>query len=427
MASETAPFPFVRRGKLDADHTSVAKHMTSSHAIRTEESAQEARTLTTISLVHLVSHFYWLALVPLLPSLTTLLDASYLELGLAITIMNAVSALIQAPVGFLVDRFGARLLLLTGALIGALGFILLALVPTYAVLLIAAVLIGLGNCVYHPSDYSILSAEMSANRMGRAYSIHTFSGYLGFAVAPPIVLFFLWMGGPRFALAAIGIAGLLLCLPLIPGLLRERRQSRAPKPAPSPKTSALALMTGPVIALTVMFTLVNLSTGMLQTYMVAAIADLLALPQSIGAAALTMFFFALVTGVLIGGFVADRASSVGIVTIGGFGLAAVFAFAIPVLSPGANVTLALIGATGFCAGLIMPSRDLLVRKASPPDAVGRVFGIVTTGFNFGGMLSPLIGGALIDGRAPAWIFYGSASFMLITVATAIAIERRTVR
>jgi MFS family permease len=176
-----------------------------------------------------------------------------------------------------------------------------------------------------------------------------------------------------------------------------------------------------------MFTLVNLSTGMLQTYMVAAIADLLALPQSIGAAALTIFFFALVTGVLIGGFVADRASSVGIVTIGGFGLAAVFAFAIPVLSPGANVTLALIGATGFCAGLIMPSRDLLVRKASPPDAVGRVFGIVTTGFNFGGMLSPLIGGALIDGRAPAWIFYGSASFMLITVATAIAIERRTVR
>ncbi len=217
--------------------------MTSS-SIQTIDSGQQARTLTTISLVHLVSHFYWLALVPLLPSLTTLLGASYLELGLAITIMNAVSALIQAPVGFLVDRFGARLLLLTGAIVGALGFILLALVPAYPALIIAAVLIGLGNCVYHPADYSILSAEMGADRMGRAYSIHTFSGYLGFAVAPPIVLLFLWMGGPRFALAAIGITGLLLCLPLIPGLLNERRQSRAPKPASTQKNISSSFVDG---------------------------------------------------------------------------------------------------------------------------------------------------------------------------------------
>ena len=148
---------------------------------------------------------------------------------------------------------------------------------------------------------------------------------------------------------------------------------------------------------------------------------------TVGAAALTLFFFALVTGVLVGGIVADRASSAAIVTLGGFGLAALFALAIPLFTPGANITLGLICATGFCAGLIMPSRDLLVRKASPPDAVGRVFGIVTTGFNFGGMLSPLIGGALIDGQAPAWIFYGSAAFMLMTVAIAVVIERRAVR
>ena len=171
-----------------------------------------------------------------------------------------------------------------------------------------------------------------------------------------------------------------------------------------------------------MFTLVNLSTGMMQTYMVAAVTDLLSLPQSVGAAALTIFFFALVGGVLAGGFVADRARSQAIVALGGFGMAAIFALAIPLIAPGASVTLALVAATGFCAGLIMPSRDLLVRKASPPDAVGRVFGIVTTGFNFGGMIGPLIGGALIDGRAPAWIFYGSAVFMLMTVAIALAVE-----
>lgn len=392
-----------------------------------EDARQEFRTLTIVSIVHLVSHFYWLALVPLLPSLTALLGASYLELGLAITIMNAVSAATQAPVGFLVDRFGARLLLLTGVIVGAAGFLLVAIAPSYSSLIVAAVLIGLGNSVYHPADYSILSAEMSAGRMGRSYSIHTFSGYLGFAVAPPVILFFLWLGGPAFALAATGLAGLLLSLPLIPGLIHERSQARAPKSAATTRTPALALITGSVVALTVMFTLVNLSTGMMQTYMVAAISNLLTLPQSVGAAALTIFFFALVTGVLAGGFVADRFDRQALVALGGFGLAAVFALAIPVLMPGASMALALVAATGFCAGLIMPSRDLLVRKASPPDAVGRVFGIVTTGFNFGGMIAPLIGGALIDGKSPAWIFYGSAVFMLMTVIIALAVERRAAR
>lgn len=395
---------------------------------RTHDTRQEFRTLTIVSLVHLVSHYYWLALVPLLPPLTTLLGATYLELGVAITLMNAVSAATQAPVGFLVDRFGARLLLLTGVSVGAAGFLLVALVPTYPALIVAAVLIGLGNCVYHPADYSILSAEMSADRMGRAYSIHTFSGYLGFAVAPPLVLFFLWAGGAQFALGAIAVSGFLLALPLAPGLADERGRARAGKSATAgARTPALALLTMSVVALTIMFTLVNLSTGMMQTYMVAAVSDLLALPQSIGAAALTIFFFALVVGVLGGGFLADRSSSQALVALGGFGLAALFALAIPLFMPGANVTLALIAACGFCAGLIMPSRDLLVRKASPPDAVGRVFGIVTTGFNFGGMIGPLIGGALIDGRNPAWIFYGSAMFMALTVTIALAVERKTIR
>jgi predicted MFS family arabinose efflux permease len=166
---------------------------------------------------------------------------------------------------------------------------------------------------------------------------------------------------------------------------------------------------------------------MMQTYMVAAVSDLLNVAQSVGAMALTIFFFALTAGVLAGGFVADRSSSQSLVALGGFGLAAVFALMLPIFKPGATLALVLIAASAFCAGLIMPSRDLLVRKAAPADAVGRVFGIVTTGFNFGGMIGPLIGGALIDWRAPAWVFYGSAAFMVMTVAIAVAVERSAAR
>jgi MFS transporter, FSR family, fosmidomycin resistance protein len=401
--------------------------MTTTTTDGTLEQRQEVRTLAIVSSVHLVSHFYWLALVPLLPALTGLLGVSYLELGVALTLMNAVSAATQAPTGFMVDRFGARLLLILGVMLGAAGFVLIAAVPTYPSLLVAAVLIGLGNAVYHPADYSILSAEMNPQRMGRAYSVHTFSGYLGFAVAPPVVLGLAWLGGPRFALAASGLIGVVLALPLLPGLAQERRLARAPKAAAAPKTPALALITGSVVALTLMFTLVNLSTGMMQTYMVAAVSDLLNVAQSVGAMALTIFFFALTAGVLAGGFVADRSSSQSLVALGGFGLAAVFALMLPIFKPGATLALVLIAASAFCAGLIMPSRDLLVRKAAPADAVGRVFGIVTTGFNFGGMIGPLIGGALIDWRAPAWVFYGSAAFMVMTVAIAIAVERSAAR
>lgn len=401
--------------------------MTTTTAEAVFDTRQEARTLAIVSVVHLVSHFYWLALAPLLPSLTTLLGVSYLELGAALTLMNAVSAATQAPIGFMVDRFGARLLLILGVLLGAAGFVLVAAIPTYPTLIVAAVLIGLGNAVYHPADYSILSAEMNPRRMGRAYSVHTFSGYLGFAVAPPVVLALLWVGGPQFALAASGLIGVALAAPLIPGLMHERRLARAPKATAAPKTSALALVTGPVLALTLMFTLVNLSTGMMQTYMVAAVSDLLGTAQSVGAWALTIFFFALTAGVLGGGILADKMTSQALAALIGFGLAAVFAVAVAALRPEAGVALTLIALCAFCAGLIMPSRDLLVRKAAAPDAVGRVFGIVTTGFNFGGMIGPLIGGALIDGRAPAWIFYGSALFMLATIAIAVAVERHATR
>ena len=400
--------------------------MTSASLSSTIAPAREARTLAIISTVHMVSHFYWLMFVPLLPSLRDLLGASYVELGFALFVMNITSAVFQAPIGFLVDRFGPRLFLIVGVIVGAAGFLLLALIPSYWMLLAAVVLVGLGNAVYHPADYSILSAEMSAPRMGRAYAVHTFTGYLGFALTPPIILLMVYEGGPRAALAGGAILGALLCAPLLADLPREQRSLRslASKPAAA-KTSSLSLFTPTVLALTAMFALISLSTNMMQTYMVASLHDLRGLPQGVGETALTLFMFAIVAGVLAGGFLADRVRSKGIITLGGFGCAAMVTLLLGLVPFGAAASVALLSLAGFLAGLIMPSRDMLVRVASPPDAVGRVFGIVATGFNLGGMIGPLIGGALIDHGFPAWIFYGSAVFMAVTVLIAVQVERST--
>ena len=388
-----------------------------------ESGSRAGRTLAVISAVHLVSHYYWLAFAPMMPALRDLLNVSYTELGLAITVMNAVSAVTQAPTGFIVDRYGPRLLLFIGVLIGSAGFILIGLVPTYPMLIAGAVLIGLGNAVYHPADYSILSAEMPPARMGRAFSIHSFTGYIGFAIAPPLVQAMLWMDGVRLALIATGLIGVVLALPLLPEIPGEQRGLTVRRSSPQVRTSSKALVTTAVIALTLMFTTLNMSTGMLQTFMMVALEQLIDMPLDLGNRALTVFLSMLVVGIIIGGFIADRLKHQS--TLAGIGLfaAALLICVIGAVNLGVTGTMLVIGAAGLLAGIIVPSRDMLVRQASPPDAVGRVFGIVTTGFNFGGMVAPIVGGMLVDHHAPAWIFYASAAFMLLTVVIAVAVDR----
>ena len=388
-----------------------------------ESGSRAGRTLAVISAVHLVSHYYWLAFAPMMPALRDLLNVSYTELGLAITVMNAVSAVTQAPTGFIVDRYGPRLLLFIGVLIGSAGFILIGLVPTYPMLIAGAVLIGLGNAVYHPADYSILSAEMPPARMGRAFSIHSFTGYIGFAIAPPLVQAMLWMDGVRLALIATGLIGIVLALPLLPEIPGEQRGLTVRRSSPQERTSSKSLVTPAVIALTLMFTTLNMSTGMLQTFMMVALEQLIDMPLMLGNRALTLFLSMLVVGIIIGGFIADRLKHQSTMAAVGLGSAAVLICVVGAVNLGVSGTMLVIGVAGLLAGIIVPSSDMLVRQASPPDAVGRVFGIVTTGFNFGGMVAPIVGGLLVDHQAPAWIFYGSAAFMLLTVVIAVSVDR----
>jgi MFS family permease len=314
-------------------------------------------------------------------------------------------------------------MLFIGVLIGSAGFILIGMVPTYPMLIVGAVLIGLGNAVYHPADYSILAAEMRPARMGRAFSIHSFTGYIGFAIAPPLVQAMLWMDGVRLALIATGLIGIVLALPLLPEIPGEQRGLTVRRSSPQERTSSKSLVTPAVIALTLMFTTLNMSTGMLQTFMMVALEQLIDMPLALGNSALTVFLGMLVVGIIIGGFIADRLKHQSTMAAVGLGSAALLTCLVGAVNLGVTGTMIVIGAAGLLAGIIVPSRDMLVRNASPPDAVGRVFGIVTTGFNFGGMVAPIVGGLLLDHHAPVWIFYASAAFMLLTVVIAVAVDR----
>jgi MFS family permease len=171
--------------------------------------------------------------------------------------------------------------------------------------------------------------------------------------------------------------------------------------------------------------LLSLSTGALTNYSAVALVSVYGVSFSAANAALTAFLFATAVGVLAGGFIADATKRHGDVAAGGFGAAAILILALGSVDLGPVFMVAAMGSAGFLSGMISPSRDMLVQAASPPGAFGRVFGIVTTGFNIGGTIGPMMGGWIMDHNLPRWVFYSSVLFMALTAVMGLASERRT--
>jgi len=391
---------------------------------KTAAAASELQTLVAVSAAHLVSHFYIITVPVLLPVLKGRLGVSFFELGLALTTFNVVTALTQAPVGFLVDRVGARRVLIGGLLLGGIAFAMFGLFTAYPVLFVTAVLAGLGNSVYHPADYAILADAMSEHRMGRAFSVHTFSGLLGGALAPPVLFGLMAFSGLGAALtfaALLGPAVALVLLLMPPPRVAEHARVRR---STSTAVSKLALLTPTVLSLTGFFVLLALSNGALQDFGVVSLMATQGLTLSSANVALTAYLFCAAIGVLAGGSLADRTKRHGEVSAAGYALAALMVLAMATISLPTPVLALCMGCTGFLIGMMMPSRDMLVRKAAPPGAAGSVFGIVTTGFNIGGIIGPLMFGAIMDHGAPQWVF-GAAIFVLLATALfGVVTERR---
>jgi MFS family permease len=380
------------------------------------------RTLILVSLAHWVSHFHMLVLPMLFPFLKTVLGVGYIELGFALTVFAVVSALTQAPVGYLVDHFGARKILLIGLSLGGFSLVLIGLHLSYSVLIASAVLLGLANSVYHPADYAILAAHMDEARMGRAFSIHTFAGYLGSAVAPAIVgALASWTGGVG-ALIVSGAIGLMVALVLV--LFGVPEASASHHQGAGAKAPTQNIITAALIVLTVFFTLLGLSNAGISNFGVVALMSGYGTSFSAANLALTAYLAASAIGVLAGGFLADHTQRHGQFAAVCFGINAAIVLLIAlVVLPQVLLTTAMTAA-GFLGGVIAPSRDMLVRNAAPPGAAGRAFGIVSTGFNFSGILSPLLFGWVMDQNLPHWVFGLSAVFMVLTVVIAPFTERK---
>jgi FSR family fosmidomycin resistance protein-like MFS transporter len=389
--------------------------------------AHEYQAIALVSSAHFVNHFQGLVLPPLFGLLAATLGIGFIQIGFALTVANVMAVAAQLPVGFLVDRVGSRRMLVMALILAGLAFIGFGLTPTYWHLLLAMGLIGVANSVFHPADYALLSAKIAPARLGRAFSIHTFSGFLGNAVAPVTMLAAVALFGLNIGLIAAGALALCVAVPL--GLARGV-DSLAPAGhaegagAGGEGKGLTSILTPSILALTGFFALLSLSGSGISNFSVVALGKAYGTPATVANLALTFYLGAQALGVLAGGFVADKTRRHADVAALGYAINACIVLVIGTTALAAPPLIMLMASAGFLGGLIMPSRDMLVRAAAPPGAVGRTFGVVTAGFNIAGTIGPLMFGFILDHGAPQWVFRVSVIVMVLTAVIAFAGDRR---
>jgi MFS transporter, FSR family, fosmidomycin resistance protein len=391
---------------------------------------RDVRIMTIVGGAHFISHFFQLTLPPLFPLLRDDFGVSYTQLGLLMGLFYAASGIGQTGSGFLVDHFGARRVLPCGMALLAGAMALAGIAPAYWALAAAAILSGLGNSVFHPADYSIFNASVSPPRLGRAYGVHGICGNLGWAVAPAVVVGLAGPLGWRGSLITVGALGMAAAVALSTqgATLVDRIEPITHRTAPSTGLGAsVKLLLAPsILTAFAFFALIATSLIGIQTFSVSAMVKIFDAPLGLATGALTAFLLGSAVGILAGGFLADRTSRHDVVAGGGLVLGAALSLVIASATPSLAVLPALMALMGFCLGTITPSRDMLVRAATPPGASGKVYGFVYSGLDLGSCLTPLFFGWLLDRGEPRMVFVTSAAFMLLTIATAVQVRRRAV-
>jgi FSR family fosmidomycin resistance protein-like MFS transporter len=391
---------------------------------------QDARLIGLVGLAHLISHFSQLLLAPLFPWLKEAFNVSYAELGLLMTIFFVVSCVVQASSGFVVDRFGPRPVLFGGlGLLGAAAFGFAAS-PSYTMLALCSVVAGIGNGVFHPVDYTLLNRKVHPSRLGHAFSVHGITGSLGWALAPamlvPLAIAYSWrvalVGAGALAFAVLAVLVLNRSHLTLDAMVAKKTD--AANAGAAAAEGSLAFLKIPAVWMCfAFFFFYAMSLSGVQTFAPGAARMLHAVPVDLAAMCLTIYMVCSAGGMVAGGFLASDPARCERVIGAGFGTAALVALTIGFVDVPALLVPVLFGVMGFGAGTAGPSRDLIVKRASPPNATGRVYGVVYSGLDIGQAIAPLIFGMLMDHRQPRLVWLGIAIVQGVLIVNAFNVRK----
>jgi MFS family permease len=387
---------------------------------------QDASIIGLVGLAHASSHFGHLLLPLLFPVFMTEFGLSFSQLGALMSVFFVVSGIGQATAGFVVDKLGARPLLFAALGLFALACLWAANVSGYGGLMGVAALAGLANATFHPVDFTILNQRVSAPRLGHAFSAHGLTGNLGWALAP--VFFASVSALSNWRTAYVAAAGLYLAVLALLFVQRDKLRTEAVVLHPdAPAEHSMAFMKLPVVWWCFSFFLLSTMTlAVVQSFSVSILKAMHGVSFESATLTLTAYMLCAALGTFLGGFVAAKSRHSDRVVAWAMSVAAVLLAVCGTGLLGATLSMVVLAATGFAIGIGGPSRDMMIKKATPKGATGRVYGMVYSGLDSGFAISPLIFGAMMDRGWYGATLLGAAAALLLSVVAALGVGVRTV-
>jgi MFS transporter, FSR family, fosmidomycin resistance protein len=386
---------------------------------------RDTRVNALLGAGHFLSHYYQLCLPPVFIAWQKTFGVSFAELGLAMAVMAASTAVLQTPMGFFVDRWGARPFLVGGTLTMALSVSAMSFATSYWQLVALALLSGMGNSVIHPADYSILSGSIDRARLGRSFAFHTFVGNIGFAVAPPATAALTLLFGWRGALLLVGLLGVPVVLTILwqSRILTDQRrelQDREPRgrAAPAASSGVRMLLSRSVMMFFAFFMVSSAAGAGIQSWLITVLHRAHGMPVAAASSALTGWMVGSICGVLLGGWVADRSDRhLPFVVTLTTGAAAVLLW-VGIVPMAQLTTVAVLFVGGMMTGASRTPRDVMVKDAAPPGQIGKVFGFVSSGMSLGGAIMPVPYGMIIDSGRPRLVLVVVAALLMASLLCA---------
>jgi len=392
---------------------------------------EDAAVIGLVGLAHASSHFSHLLLAPLFPVFIRDFGLSYADVGLLMTVFFVLSGVGQALSGFLVDRVGAR-----PVLFAAIGcFLLASLVASqatgYASLMAVAVIAGIGNAPFHPCDFTILNQRVSNARLGHAFSAHGLTGSLGWALAPAFLMGITTMSDWRTAYyaAAVLYLGVLALLWWQRDKLRTEVVVRAPSVAGAAPANDLAFLKLPVVWWCFGFFLLSTMTlAMVQSFAPSILQSLYGTSLQAATYTVSAYMLCSAVGMFVGGFITVYGQrhqlSSDTVVAWALSLGAVLMLLCATGWFGEYGTMVVLASTGFAVGVAGPSRDMLIKRATPKGATGRIYGTVYSGLDVGFAVAPLTFGFFMDHGWYAATLAAGAVTLALSVYAALGVGRR---